>query len=480
MKSNSITELISQNPELNLTDLFRTLQEDDHTEMKEATSLPKSFWVSCSSFTNTEGGDVVLGIQKGEPQNSILGLQNPDQTISEIWNNMSNPNKISRRAVNNDSISKYQVDDKLENTFLRTGDGDRKATDEEISAMLKNTSVNSDSQSAEGMTLDDLDPDTLVKFKDRVSSRFPSHNFMRMPNEDFLVRIGAARKNRKLNTFELLTGTVLMIGKTNAIKELFPHFHLDYFEFDSQENSRWIYRISDNDYLNKEINLYSFFESVVGRFEKLVDEPFILTEDLLRAADTGSTLISLREALINSLIHSDYQMSNSSVRIEFCNGQFTFLNPGQMLIPADEFFEGGNSQPRNEVLMKLFNIAGFSERQGFGGYQILFSSQQRASKLPVIQTDLKKTKLIIWTKPDPSDKEVSKNFSSSSHPRTSDDFLNLFAQSADNHLSFSQLKELTGFPEYRLRKLINEKLKDDSIGRSGKARATYYYLKAKQ
>ena len=44
----------------------------------------------------------------------------------------------------------------------------------------------------------------------------------------------------------------------------------------------------------------------------------------------------------------------------------TIANPGGFRIPIEEAILGGNSDPRNETLLKMFNLVGIGERAGSG------------------------------------------------------------------------------------------------------------------
>lgn len=474
-----------------LAEIIEHLRENHQVELKAATQLPKSFWESCSSFANTEDGNIILGVREGTggKDNEILGVDNVSKTLTDMWNILSNPTKISLRVLDNSDIAVKDIsgksiilisvreaethqkpvylNGKLENTYLRTGDGDRKATNDEIAALLRNTALNADSQVLSNYTLDDLDPASLLRFKTLAASRYPNQNFLQMSDEDFLIRTGAAMRDRSTGEFRLYSAAVLFIGKTNIITELFPHFHLDYYEYKNNSQNRWDYRISDNDYLNKEINLLSFFESVQARLPLLVSEPFALDENLRRKPDTGLTEISFREALVNALIHSDYQMSDSSVRIEARPHQFVFSNPGQMLISSENFFTGGNSKLRNERLMKLFSLIGLAERQGFGGAAILENAISRSYKLPEIQTSLTRTTLKIWT-----EELVNLDQSLSEEEKT---ILFLTGKQPDHQkYSFSDLQDLTQLSEYKLRKSLSSLTKKNYVIKSGRGRGMTY------
>lgn len=75
---------------------------------------------------------------------------------------------------------------------------------------------------------------------------------------------------------------------------------------------------------------------------------------------------TIRERLVNCLAHADYVQGFPSLKIDVLDGWFSSINPGKMLVSPQQFFLGGDSRPRNEIIMKLFRLLGASERQGFG------------------------------------------------------------------------------------------------------------------
>ena len=52
------------------------------------------------------------------------------------------------------------------------------------------------------------------------------------------------------------------------------------------------------------------------------------------------------------MAHADYEQGYPSTKIEAFDGWFHFVNPGKMLISKRQFVMGGDSRPRNEIIMK--------------------------------------------------------------------------------------------------------------------------------
>ncbi|MHB0818646.1 ATP-binding protein [Stutzerimonas stutzeri] len=74
---------------------------------------------------------------------------------------------------------------------------------------------------------------------------------------------------------------------------------------------------------------------------------------------------ALREALVNTLVHSDYS-DRASVRIIKRPSGFEFRNPGLLRVPAKAALQGGESDCRNRTLQQMFLMINLGERAGSG------------------------------------------------------------------------------------------------------------------
>ena len=481
-------ELKSLTDVKNLKEWLLNIREKHYIELKTASELPRAFWESYSSFSNTSGGFVILGVKEAQPQNVIVGVSNVDKLLRSLWDQLSNTSKVNYRNISNDDVNIYEIEGhsvvivyvpeaperkkpvyingKIEETYIRTGDGDRKATFEELQSLLRNASSGQDTLIAKHFTINDLDAESLALFKSMVHSRFPKKDYVSMTDALFLTEIGACSHDRVSGELKIKKGTLLFLGKSNSIKELYPHYHVDYF--DRRGNSpRWIDRVTDDELGNDEMNLFRFYLQVDAKLRALSLSSFALDEKNRRGPvpDFDETL---RECLVNMLAHADYDLGLPTTRIDVKDGFFSFKNPGKMLVSPNQFVIGGDSRPRNEIIMKMFRLIGASERQGMGGPMIFKSAESNQFRRPEIETNLERTELRVW------------NIDlASSYPELSEDEKNVLRVviKANSALSINNIQESTSLTDYKIRKIIVPKLLTlNLIQKHGSGRATKYHV----
>ena len=215
-----------------------------------------------------------------------------------------------------------------------------------------------------------------------------------------------------------------------------------------------------------EMNIYNFYNIVYEKIKNLLQESFALDSGQLRIplSEFDETI---REGLVNCLAHADYVQGYPSVKIEVYDGWFSFINPGKMLVSPQQFLMGGDSRPRNEIIMKMFCLLGASERQGFGGPLIYKTAIQHDFRRPEIITDIEHTELKVWnidladSYPDLLGEEK--------------DILRFIVKSSQAQ-SVNMIKNKLNISEYRVRKVI-EKLEDKHLIRKiGNGPSTKYIV----
>lgn len=466
------------------------LKEGHKVELKTAENeLPKTFWETYSAFSNTEGGIVYLGIEENKKgKNNILGVKNCEKIKKALWDNLSNTNKVNYRTINNEDVEILDIEGKkiivirvneapnnrkpvyingnIKCTFIRTGDGDRLAKDSEIKALISNSSNSIDSELLNNFYMSDLDDETIQAYKGRVDKREKRFGYLKLSNEEFLEKIGVIRIDRKDGKKKITTGGLLFFGKYFSIKDKYLNYHLDYFNRKGN-NNRWKDRVASDEFPLKEMNIYNFYTIVSEKLFLSVETAFELNKNKERL-NMNDLQDSLREALVNSLVHADYSLPFPTVKIEVYDGWTSFSNPGKMLISKEEFIHGGISQPRNEILMSLFRKMGISERQGWGGPQIYQSAIKNKCRTPELETDLEKTFIRIWNI-DLVD----------SHPELTENEKKVFKIIVKNKAGMkkSEIMEKSKLSVYKASQALNSLKEKELISVYGKGKSTQYTVK---
>lgn len=156
-----------------------------------------------------------------------------------------------------------------------------------------------------------------------------------------------------------------------------------------------------------------------------------------------------------------------STKVEVHDGWFSFANPGKMLVSAQQFLLGGDSRPRNEIIMKLFRLLGASERQGFGGPLIYKTAIKNDFRRPEIVTDLEHTELKVWNI-DLAD----------SYSYLEEDEKNVLRYIVKNHnpVSVNEIRQALEMTEYKVRKCIHVLDENKLVQKIGNGPSTKYLL----
>ena len=67
-------------------------REDNRLEAKRASNgLPSSLWETYSSFANTDGGAILLGVDEDKRGNlTVTGVNDADKLLKDFWNIINN------------------------------------------------------------------------------------------------------------------------------------------------------------------------------------------------------------------------------------------------------------------------------------------------------------------------------------------------------------------------------------------------------
>lgn len=373
---------------IDLKEIFKS-SEKVNIEVKAAQGgVPNSIWETYSSFANTFGGTIILGIGEDKETKKFIpmGIADADKMIKEIWNTLNNRQKISANILLENHVYAIEYDghdyvvievpradrrdkpifigtDMFKGSFKRNHEGDYHCTKDDVRSMIRDSSETSaDSLVLDKLSLDVLNAESIKSYRARFKALREGHVWNKLPTNEFLMKIGAAKISDVDSKIHPTLGGLIFFGEFINIMDELPNFFLDYRERMSTE-TRWSDRVcsGDGDWSG---NVYDFYYRIIDRLTADVKRPFKLDENLARIDDTPIHK-GLRECLANALIHADYY-GRRGIVIDKEFRKVTISNPGTFRIDIDEAIAGGISDARNSKIFNMFSLINIGERSGIG------------------------------------------------------------------------------------------------------------------
>lgn len=368
---------------------FDKYREDNRREVKKANGgLPVSLWDTYSSFANCYGGVIILGI-KEEKDGSwrTTGLQNESKLRKDFWDTINNPKKVNLNLLTDDDIETYTIgerkdvimviyvpmakreqkpiyinNDIFNGTFRRNYEGDYHCTRLQVKAMLRDqTERTMDMEILDKVPMEDLNYDTIHGYRNSHRTLKEGQPFERLGDPEYLRSIGAAAVSEEDGKLHPTAAGMLMFGNEYDIVRHFPEYFLDYRE-EMNSAIRWTDRLqsSSGEWSG---NVCDFYFRVYNKIIKEIKVPFKMVGG--ERVDDTPVHKALREALANCLINADYHGVRGVV-IRKETDKIIFANPGYVRTGKKQMRLGGESDPRNKSLMKMFNLINIGERAGSG------------------------------------------------------------------------------------------------------------------
>lgn len=153
---------------------FQSFALDDITDLHESAQvefklargrdgqgqLPEDIWATYSSFANTLGGEIILGVREEHGHFTIEGIPNPLPVLQEFWEILDDPNRISRNILGTSDVQLIEIMNKkiirirvplapehlkpiyiggniYTGTYFRVGDADIHASHSQVTQLLR-------------------------------------------------------------------------------------------------------------------------------------------------------------------------------------------------------------------------------------------------------------------------------------------------------------------------------------------------------
>ena len=459
-------------------------------EYKEASSdLPKSLWETYSSFANTIGGTIVLGIKEHRNKSvedgkfEIRGVGDADKMLKTFWDTI-NSDKVSRNILVDEDVECVNYEDKtllivhvpqanytmrpiyinknlIGGTFKRNYEGDYHCTDDEVKSMLRDANENgNDGVLIEHYDMNDIDLPTLHAYRNRFEVRNVDHAFNQLDDKDFLRNMGGYTTDRSIRREGLTMAGLLMFGKGLSVRDRFDNLRMDYIDKTNLVGDiRWSDRLTyDGMWEN---NLYNFFTRVVPKLSADLKRPFRL-EGLERIDDTPVHK-AVREGMTNMIIHADLCITGV-LKVEKYDKEFVFSNPGSLKLPIADIMRGGNSKARNPRIQNMLRMIGYGDNIGSG-----------------YPTILKTWKEQNWRKPTTVLEEMKHYYGSAAYDllTANEQQILAYVWNGDS-ISNIELQQLLGLNSIEAGKLLHQMVKKGLMNQNNKNRWTTYTIHKEQ
>lgn len=474
---------------------FDEYRENNRLEVKKAKGgLPNSLWDTYSSMCNTFGGCIILGVIEYEDHTwETCGLKDASKLKKEFWDTVNNKKKISINLLQEADVADYEYngdvilvikvpraareekpvyinDDMFRGTYKRNWEGDYHCTRREILAMLRDQADDTpDMKVLEEFSIEDLDYDSIHEYRRKYDLRHDGGAWTKLADAEFLVRIGAAKKIDGKN-YPTAAG-LLMFGQEYQILYEFPEYFLDYRE-KLDPNMRWTDRVQtqSGDWSG---NVFDFFCTVYPKITADFKRPFI-TKDSVRQEESPRHL-AVREAIANCLVNTDYFQAWSVV-IEKYPDRIELANPGLIRVGKEQMIHGGISEPRNKVLLKMFNQIGIGEHAGSGVPEVFAAWKNEGLKAPEVKEQFGSGKpdRTIVILPLESDGKTSEKALEKTPDLTLRHKQILDVMEQGKEYSSVQIAELVGLKGTRTREILRELERKGEIRTEGSTKGKRY------
>jgi ATP-dependent DNA helicase RecG len=316
-----------------------------------------------SAMANANGGRLFVGL---DDQGNPVELHNTKKMLEDIPNTIRNRLNIlstvelEKRAGHKIiliTISPSSIPVSFNGKYyLRSGSTVQELRGKELADfLLRKSGIPWDYYSEKHSTLKELDATTVDEFKRLAADRIPG-----IINEtDFSMLLDKLNlvKNNQLNR-----AAVLLFGSDP--QRYYSHAVVKIGKF-----------LTDTDIQTTDIIKGNLFQQVENSLETLRTKYLqsqISFEGIHRRDILEYPYEALREAVINALIHRDYQ-GFSQIQIRVYPDRMILMNEGGLPpeITVEDLKRNHLSKPRNKLIADVFYFAGFIEAWGRGTLKIV-------------------------------------------------------------------------------------------------------------
>jgi len=342
--------------------------ETQSLEFKESLRLKDEIGETVSAFSNSDGGAVIVGVSNS---GAVPGVGIGKNTLEELANHIkrnTDPQvfpSVKILEVGGKNVIMIEVKEGAEkpvffknHAYKRVGKTNQRISSSEMRKLAKESGgrVYWDERVCEDAGLEDVNKEKVEWFlKTRFTKRkvaIPSQ----MRFEEVLMNLGSAKRTDK--EVKLTNAGILLFCRypqrfipLRILCARFRGVELSRTTIDSLDCSGTLVEIMEQteEFIRRNTRLFGFRTSFSFRRIDKLEYP----------------IEALREAVLNALVHRDYE-APSDISVFIFDDRIEITNPGNF--PHGTTPENPLHIPRNPILCQLMRDIGYIEKYGTGIY----------------------------------------------------------------------------------------------------------------
>jgi ATP-dependent DNA helicase RecG len=352
---------------------FKNKKESETLELKKSVGDWKEIIETISAFSNTRGGEILVGINNS---GEVNGIEIGKNTIEDLTNKIkenTDPEiypRIATRTINNKTIIVVRVRESNNHLvlafgrpFKRIGKSTVRMSKDEYERLVlekHKEKLYFDSQICEGATIEDIDEEKIKWFLRKVKEARNLNIEPTISLKEALMKLNLLVDNK------LTKAAILIFGKSPQ----------KYFIQSEVRCARFKGIKAVKPFIDMKVIGGSVYEQI-DQTEKFVlfnikKSAWIETGKIERQERWEYPPDAIREAITNAIAHRDYN-SSANVHISIYDDRVEIWNPGRLPQPLtpDDLKKEHKSIPINPSLANLLFLTKYIERWGTGTNDII-------------------------------------------------------------------------------------------------------------
>jgi ATP-dependent DNA helicase RecG len=360
---------------MNQQEINRIIQQGEgiRIEFKEAmSSVPASFYETIVSFSNTDGGTLLLGV---DDNGKVKGID-PDATVQlqkDIISALNSRDSINPpiyvqpfTILHPDGLvmviqipASSQIHDHAGTIYSREFEVDLDVTrnQQKVSDIyLRKRNFFTEAQIYPHLSMGDMDPSLFEKARQIIRNNKSDHPWLLVSEEQMLRDSVLWRKDFQTGEEGFTLAAALIFGKDTTIQSILPAYKAEAM-VRIQNKDRWDDRIVPPLRTNL-IDTYLVLKDFIG---KHLPEKFYMEGD--QRIDLRDKIF--REVIGNVIVHREYT-SALSTELIITDTEVRITNPNKPLFHGVIDPLGFNPYPKNPNIRKFFTSFGWTDEIGSG------------------------------------------------------------------------------------------------------------------